>query len=115
MDQVIEMERKNIFLKIWPKPKSVKLDNNTCTVCLEKPDTYRSFDSFKAKPVMFDHIKKYGNSVMHKKIRGMEFLWKGSEKKEKRMSERSIDNIRQDWQNKFKEANGACFFGALSN
>ena len=26
------------------------------------------------------------------------------------MSERSIDNIRQDWQNKFKEANGACFW-----
>ena len=98
------------FLKNWPIPKSVKLDNNTCLICLQRPETYRSYKSFHFKPVMFEFIKKYGFCVMHKKIGGMSFIWKAAEKGELKRSGGTLKDIRHNWQKMFQQATGVCFW-----
>ena len=37
------------YLKNWPTPKSVKVDNNTCLICLQRPETYCQNQSLKSK------------------------------------------------------------------
>ena len=98
------------YLKNWPTPKSVKVDNNTCLICLQRPETYCQNQSFKSKPVMFDFIKKYGFCVMHKKIGAMTFVWKAAEKGELRRSGGTLKEIRLKWQKMFQQATGVCFW-----
>ena len=105
-----EQSALNNFLKNWPKPKSDKLDNNTCPVCLQRAELYRCTESFKLEPVMFDLIKKYGFCVMHKKIRSMEFIWKAAEKREFLNSGGTLKDIRINWQKQFQQATGVCFW-----
>lgn len=58
--EVLKKEaKKGNFLKNWPEKKSVKIDNNTCTICLERPQLYNSMKSFNFPPILFDRMKKY--------------------------------------------------------
>ena len=84
----------------------MKIDNNTCTICLERHQLYNSMKFFNFPPILFDRMKKYGFSTMHKRVRNFEFQWKGAERKESKLTGVNLKTVRHNWQTELQELTG---------
>jgi hypothetical protein len=84
-----------IYLKKWPSKKFILVDNVTCSLCLQRRDLYST--SFNFDPVMFHDLKKYGFFPLHKKIRVMEWIWKGAEKRERSLTGKTLKDIKENF------------------
>ena len=105
--EVLKQEaRHGNYWKNWPEEKSIKINNNTCTICLQKPISYNSVQSFNFPPILFDKMKKYGFSTMHKRVRNFEFEWKGAERKESKLTGVNLKTVRLNWQKGLRELTG---------
>lgn len=101
-DILQQKAKQGIFLKNWPTKKSVIIDNVTCPVCLQKRELYSKSVNF--DPILFDFLKKYGFCPLHKKVRGMEWMWKGAEKRVQYLTGRTLTSIKEDWQAQFQQS-----------